>query len=53
MSKTEWLKKAVEQYALHGINEEKSRLWAESILNNDPVVITKCPYLTAEEDYRT
>ena len=53
MSRNAWIKKAVEQYALHGISEEKARLWAESILNNDPDAINRCPYITAEIDYRT
>ena len=53
MSRDQWVKKAVEQYVLHGISEDKARMWAESILNNDDYAINKCPYLTAEADYRT
>jgi len=53
MSRDQWIKKAVEQYVLHGIDKEKARLWAESILNNDDNAINKCPHLTAETDYRT
>lgn len=53
MKRMEWIEKAIEQYVLHGVSEEKARLWAESILNNTPESINHCPYLTAEKDYRT
>ena len=53
MSRDQWIKKAVEQYALHGVGEDKARLWSESILNNDYDAINRCPYLTAEADYRS
>lgn len=53
MSRDEWIEKAVEQYVLRGIAAEKSRLWAESILNNDHDAINRCPYIAADIDYRT
>lgn len=53
MNRTEWIIKAVEQYMLHGVTKEKAALWAESILNNDSESINKCPYVTAELDYRS
>ena len=53
MNREEWIKKAVDQYMLHGVTQEKAIMWAESILNNDEDAIIRCPYITAEIDYRT
>jgi hypothetical protein len=53
VKREEWIEKAIEQYVLHGVSNEKARLWAESILNNMPEAQNDCPYLTAEKDYRT
>ena len=37
---------------LHGVSREKAILWAESIINNDESAIDRCPFITAEIDYR-
>jgi hypothetical protein len=53
MTQQQWIDKAVEQYRLHGVSVEKAKLWSESLLNNNSELINHCPYLSAEECYRS
>ena len=52
MTRDRWIECAIEQYKLHGVSEHKARLWAESLINNNPDIINECPYVSAEIDYR-
>jgi hypothetical protein len=53
MEAKEWIAKAASQYTLHGVSEEKAKMWAESLLVNQKDAIKKCPYVSAEICYRS